>query len=168
MGGTLESALPGRENAKDWLTLKIVECLSTPMTEKIAGKLSMYNSAYNAICQWGEDEKESDSKHFENTSSTLETASSLASRITNYDGTKGAHWTLDQAKQIMAERKLEYNPYLFWIALNAMYSDFYPVAKKYKLSGSLDFYVDLAKAFLGDGDSGDDKIEAYFEHILSS
>ena len=51
----LEKALPGRENAKDWLTLKIVECLSQPMEETIAKKLSVFNAAYNAICQWGED-----------------------------------------------------------------------------------------------------------------
>ena len=52
----LAQALPGRENAKDWMTMKIVECMASPMDEQTAVKLNAYNGAYNAICQWSEDE----------------------------------------------------------------------------------------------------------------
>ena len=54
--GTLERALPGRQNARDWLTLKIVECLSEPMDDRGAEKLAMYNTAYKALEQWPEDD----------------------------------------------------------------------------------------------------------------
>ena len=62
----LAQALPGRENAKDWLTMKIVEYRAKPMDEQVAEKLAAYNGAYNAMCQWEEEEspkkKESPSK----------------------------------------------------------------------------------------------------------
>ena len=97
----LEKALPGRENAKDWLTLKIVECLSVPMDEESAQKLSSYNNAYNAICQWEEDEA-NDTEPVSNDSSSfsLDTAQAWTKKMKNEDGTQGPHWTLEQAKQM--------------------------------------------------------------------
>lgn len=163
----LEKALPGRENAKDWLTLKIVECLSVPMDEDVAKKLSSYNNAYNAICQWEEDEA-NDIKSVSNDSSSfsLDTAQAWTKKMKNEDGTQGPHWTLEQAKQIMAQRKIGLDPVQFWVTLNMIYSDFSPVAKKHGLGGSLEFYTDMAKAFLTDKDAKPDKISRYYEYIV--
>lgn len=163
----LEKALPGRENAKDWLTLKIVECLSVPMDEESAQKLSSYNNAYNAICQWEEDES-NDIKSVSNDSSSfsLDTAQAWTKKMKNEDGTQGPHWTLEQAKQIMAQRKIGLDPVQFWVTLNMIYSDFSPVAKKHGLGGSLEFYTDMAKAFLTDKDAKPDKISRYYEYIV--
>lgn len=163
----LEKALPGRENAKDWLTLKIVECLSVPMDEESAQKLSSYNNAYNAICQWEEDES-NDIKSVSNDSSSfsLDTAQAWTKKMKNEDGTQGPHWTLEQAKQIMAQRKIGLDPIQFWTAINMIYSDFSPVAKKHGLGGSLEFYTDMAKAFLTDKDAKPDKISRYYEYIV--
>ena len=163
----LEKALPGRENAKDWLTLKIVECLSVPMDEESAQKLSSYNNAYNAICQWEEDES-NDIKSVSNDSSSfsLDTAQAWTKKMKNEDGTQGPHWTLEQAKQIMAQRKIGLDPVQFWVTLNMIYSDFSPVAKKHGLGGSLEFYTDMAKAFLTDKDAKPDKLSRYYEYIV--
>ena len=163
----LEKALPGRENAKDWLTLKIVECLSVPMDEESAQKLSSYNNAYNAICQWEEDEA-NDIKSVSNDSSSfsLDTAQAWTKKMKNEDGTQGPHWTLEQAKQIMAQRKIGLDPVQFWVTLNMIYSDFSPVAKKHGLGGSLEFYTDMAKAFLTDKDAKPDKLSRYYEYIV--
>ena len=163
----LEKALPGRENAKDWLTLKIVECLSVPMDEESAQKLSSYNNAYNAICQWEEDES-NDIKSVSNDSSSfsLDTAQAWTKKMKNADGTQGPHWTLEQAKQIMAQRKIGLDPIQFWVTLNMIYSDYSPVAKKHGLGGSLDFYADLAKAFLDDKDAKPNKLARYYENIV--
>lgn len=165
----LEKALPGRENAKDWLTLKIVECLSTPMDEETTKKLASYNEAYNAICQWEEDEEESYSRDADqkDASFSVDTARAWTKKMKNADGTQGPHWTLEQAKQIMAQRKIGLDPIQFWVTLNMIYSDYSPVAKKHGLGGSLDFYADLAKAFLDDKDAGPDKIAKYYQYVVN-
>lgn len=164
----LEKALPGRENAKDWLTLKIVECLSVPMDEETSKKLASYNEAYNAICQWEEDEGENYSRDAEDTASTfsMDTARAWTQKMKNADGTQGPHWTLEQAKQIMAQRKIGLDPVQFWVTLNMIYSDYSPVAKKHGLGGSLDFYADMAKAFLDDKDAKPNKLSRYYENIV--
>ena len=163
----LEKALPGRENAKDWLTLKIVECLSVPMDEASAQKLSSYNNAYNAICQWEEDEA-NDIKSVSNDSSSfsLDTAQAWTKKMKNEDGTQGPHWTLEQAKQIMAQRKIGLDPVQFWVTLNMIYSDFSPVAKKHGLGGSLELNTAMAKALLPDKDAKPDKLSRYYEYIV--
>ena len=165
----LEKALPGRENAKDWLTMKIVECLSVPMDDEAANKLANYNNAYNAICQWEEDSFNDSSSSkiasMPETTFSTETAKAWTKNMENADGTKGPHWSLDQAKQMMAQRKLSRNPAEFWVALNLVYSDFSQVAKKHGLGGSLEFYIDMAKAFLDDVDAQPDKLMHYYESI---
>lgn len=161
----LAQALPGRENAKDWLTMKIVECMASPMDEQTAGKLNAYNGAYNAICQWSEEEppkqKSSSVGAF-----TMEAAKEWTKNMKNEDGTSGPHWTLEQAKQIMAQRKIGYPPQCFWVILNSIYSDYSTVAKKHGLGGSLDFYVDMAKSWLDDKDAVPDKINSYYNYIV--
>ena len=66
----------------------------------------------------------------------------------------------------MAQRNLSLNPSEFYAALNMIYSDFSPVAKKHGLGGSLDFYVDMAKAFLNDKDAAPGKISNYYNYIV--
>ena len=165
----LEKALPGRDNAKDWLTLKIVECLSVPMDEETAKKLADYNCAYNAVCQWGEDATDDLSAKkvsaLSDSQFSTETAKAWTKSMENADGTKGPHWSLDQAKQMMAQRKLSLNPAEFWVAVNLVYSDFSQVAKKHGLGGNLEFYIDLAKAFLDDKDAVSNKLQKYYEVI---
>lgn len=163
--GTLEKALPGRQNAKDWLTLKIVECLSQPMDENVAAKLNAYNSAYNAVCQWSEEPKPA-KKDVSDKTFTLDVAEEWASKLQNEDGSSGPHWTMEQAKRIMAQRNLSLDPTEFWIAINLIYSDFSPVAKKHGVGGNLDFYVDMTKAFLNDKDAGPNKIARYYECVV--
>ena len=48
MNGTNEA----REGSREWLLLKIAECMVEPMSERTAERLSTYSGAYNAICQW--------------------------------------------------------------------------------------------------------------------
>lgn len=171
--GVLERAMPGRENAKDWLTMKIVECMAQPMTDKVAECLSVYNSAYNAICQWGgESLAESEPSVASapgpapNPSSICpDDAKSWMRTIKNADGTSGAHWTLEQSKEIMAKRSLVIDPYDFWVSLNMIYSSFAPVAKKHGVGGSMDFYVDMATAWLGDGGVSNGKASVYYNTI---
>ena len=161
----LDRAMPGRQNAKDWLTLKIVECTAVPMDDRMAECLAVYNSAYNALCQWGEDSpQQKDSQ--ETQGFTLPMAKAWTEKMENEDGTRGPHWSIEQAKQLMSQRSLTYDPNIFWVALNMIYSDYVKVAKKFGVGDKIDFYVDMAKAFLDDKDAGPDKLAKYYKYIV--
>ena len=83
----------------------------------------------------------------------------------NEDGSKGPHWTKEQAKQVMASKGFAGDPCEFWCALNAVYADYVRVAKKMGVN-SLDFYAEMANAFIHDKDAEDDKMARYYEYIV--
>lgn len=86
--------------------------------------------------------------------------------LQNEDGTVGAHWTKDQTTQVMKQKNIDCDPVEFYVAMNLMYSDFFNAAKKAN-ANNVDFYVNMAKAFLDDKDAGtEDKIAAYYEYIV--
>ena len=119
-----------------------------PMSERTAERLSAYSGAYNAICQW-ENRKPSYSnsaKPF-----TQEEAKEWTSAMQNVDGTTGPHWTLEQTNQIMTQ--------------SMVYSDYSKVAKKLNVS-NIDFYAEIAKAFLDDQDAAPDKLARYYEFVV--
>lgn len=97
---------------------------------------------------------------------TKETAEERTSTMVNEDGSHGAHWTFDQAKRIMEQRSIEENPVEWWAAINMIYSDYYEVAKKHNVGGTVDFFADMAKAFLDDKDAGPNKIARYYECVV--
>lgn len=82
----------------------------------------------------------------------------------NEDGTTGPHWNMEQVKQAMAQRSIPGDPVEFYAVLNSLYSDFGEVFKKYNLK--MDFYCDLARAWLADSDAVDNKAAAYFEYVV--
>ena len=58
------------------------------------------------------------------------------------------------------------NPIEFWVALCMIYSDYSNIAKKHGVGGNLEFYVDMAKAFLNDKDAAPDKLSNYYNYIV--
>ena len=96
---------------------------------------------------------------------TAPKAEEITRKMVNEDGSKGAHWNMDQTKQVMEQRGIQCDPVEFYIAMNMMYSDYYPVAKKLNVN-SVDFYADMAKAFLDDKDAGKDKLAKYFAYVV--
>ena len=98
---------------------------------------------------------------------TMADAQEWVGKMENEDGTHGAHWTIDQVKQVIAQKKLDCDPVQMWAAMNMIYSDYYKAAKKHGVGGNLDFYVDMAKAFLDDKDAGPSKISAYYEYVVN-
>lgn len=97
---------------------------------------------------------------------TRETAEEWAHSMKNEDGTKGPHWTMDQVKQVMAQKSVKADPWEFYAALNAMYSDYAKVFKKYGVGDKLDFYIDMAQAFIEDQDAQPDKLARYFQFVV--
>lgn len=95
-----------------------------------------------------------------------EEAMTWARSMENEDGTHGPHWTMEQAKQVMAQKGVECDPLEFWLALNMMYSDYCKVFRKYGVGDKIDFYVDMAKAFLDDKDAYPDKLTRYYDSVV--
>ena len=84
----------------------------------------------------------------------------------NEDGTKGPHWSMEQIKKVIEQRGLHGDPVEIWVAMNMMYSDYCKVAKKLGVN-TMDFYAEMARAFLDDKDAGvPDKLTAYYEYIV--
>lgn len=96
---------------------------------------------------------------------THETAMKWVQKMKNADGTTGPHWTMEQAKQVMEQQRIQADELEFYVALNMMYSDYCKVAKKHNCS-TMEFYSAMAKAFLDDKDAHPDKLALYYECIV--
>lgn len=97
---------------------------------------------------------------------TKEMAQNWASNMRNADGSMGPHWSIDQIKRVMAQMSIGGDPYRFWVAINEVYSRLGPTLEKYGVN-SIEAYVDIVKAFwLSDKSAVDDKLTAYYEHVL--
>lgn len=96
---------------------------------------------------------------------TKEMAEEWTKSMKNEDGTKGPHWTMEQTKQVMAQKGIECDPLEMFVILNAMYSDYCAVLKKYGMN-KMDVYVDLACAWLNDADAVPNKAAAYYQYIV--
>lgn len=96
---------------------------------------------------------------------TKSMAKEWTDHMENEDGTKGPHWTMEQTKQVMAQKGVECDPLEFFVTLNIIYSDYCGVAKKLGVN-TIDFYTCMAKAFLDDKDAVDDKLSAYYTYIV--
>lgn len=151
---------PSIEGNADWLILKITEILSQPLTEETATQLADYNSAYTALKRWKKSDNNADYLRLQNEMDSDDTlnltdkeAKDWVGNIVNADGSQGGHWTLEQAENIQAQRKISgVDPVSFWVALSSAYADYYNVAKKVGCN-SLDFYVNMAMSFLNDPDA---------------
>lgn len=96
---------------------------------------------------------------------TREMAEEWTADMKNEDGSRGPHWTMEQARQLMQQRSIDADPVEFWAILNALYSDYCAVLKKHGL-GSMELYADLAAAWLNDKDAVPNKAAMYYECIV--
>lgn len=109
--------------------------------------------------------KHHEEHHDYHTESTKDEMRSWPSMMKNADGTVGAHWTIDQVRQVMLQNGVAADPVEFWIVMNMIYSDDALVAKKYNVNTPA-YFADRAKAWLDDKDAQPDKLKKYFEHIV--
>lgn len=93
------------------------------------------------------------------------TAHEWSKKMKNADGSTGAHWTKEQVKPYMNQVGYQGDEIEFWIIMNAMYSDYCKVAKKYGVDRP-EYYAEIAKAWLDDKDAVPDKAAAYYECIV--
>lgn len=161
--------------------LEEIEKLSNqPITDSIAAELSVYKSALDAIdmiCGEGKEEHnqpETRSYSSENGYSTSNAgnvqpmtrreAEEWVAAMENVDGTRGGHWTMEQAEQIRKQIGFNCDPVKFWATINMMYSDYCTAAKKNGCN-TVDFYADMARAFLDDPDAQPNKLARYRQYV---
>ncbi len=80
----------------------------------------------------------------------------------------GAKWTPEQVKPIATKYGVPTEGERFWeffAVMNAMYSDYFAVAKKYNTL-TPEFFADLAMAFISDKDAVENKAAMYYECIV--
>ena len=80
----------------------------------------------------------------------------------------GPKWSADQVKPIATKYGIPTEGERFWefyAVMNAMYSDYYPVAKKYNTM-TPEFFADMAMAFISDKDAVPNKTMMYYECIV--
>ena len=95
-----------------------------------------------------------------------EKAKEWVASMQNEDGSNGAHWTMEQTRQIQNQKGLaSIDPMRFWVTMNMMYSDYCSVFEKAGISKP-DLYADLAKAFLMDKDAHKDKLDRYWCYVV--
>lgn len=94
-----------------------------------------------------------------------QTAMEWVRSMHNEDGSKSPHWTMDQTRQVMKQKGLDLEPAEFFAIMNALYSDYDPIFKKHGVS-KIEFYADMAKAWLEDKDAVPNKAMAYYECIV--
>lgn len=84
----------------------------------------------------------------------------------NADGTTGAHWTMDQVRQLLQQKGVQADPLKMWVAMNAEYSDMVNVYRKYSMD-RLEVYLDAALArWIDDKDAVEDKLASYYRYIV--
>ena len=79
----------------------------------------------------------------------------------------GGKWTMEQVAPIAVKYGVQPETQAFidlWVAMNAMYNDYYAIAKKYNALNA-DFFADMAMAFLHDKDAKGDKLALYKKYI---
>lgn len=86
-------------------------------------------------------------------------AKEYVAHMTNKDGSKGEHWTLEQTKAYQAGHA-EYaniDALCFYVAMNMMYSDYF------KPAYTTDNYASMAKDFIEDKDAPANKVVRYIK-----
>lgn len=98
---------------------------------------------------------------------TLEKAKHWVEGMENSDGSMGGRWTYEEIKQYAKNFGItgEEKTIEFFAMINAMYSDYCKVAKKFGVN-TAEFYAELAKAWIDDKDAVPDKTAVYLDCIV--
>ena len=92
-------------------------------------------------------------------------AENWTKHMKNEDGSTGARWTFDEVQKVMQQYGVDCDPVEFYATMNMLYSDYGKLFKKHNVA-TVQFYVDMAKAFLDDEDAVKDKLEQYYRYVV--
>lgn len=144
---------------------EIAVLMERPVTLGRAEEITVYAGTIRALrkMETGEGTEEHEDKE----GFTKADAKRWTEHMENDDGSKGPHWTLEQATAVANSIGVHVDPWIWFAALNMEYSDGFDVAQKYGLDRP-EYYADLAKAFLFDKDGGgpETKIAGYYHGVV--
>ena len=92
-------------------------------------------------------------------------AEEWVSQMRNADGTRGPHFSMEKAKEVMKQYNVDCDPLEFWVVINSLYSDYDQALKKNNAS-TLELYACLAKAWIEDQDAVPNKLAAYYTYVV--
>lgn len=99
-----------------------------------------------------------------------EKARKAVSKMENEDGTRGAHWSLDEttalANQYGISLNNKFNRYDWFVALNMVYSDYYKVILSITNTNNTKHFIEFAKAWLNDKDIDEGKMWYYYIYVM--
>ena len=141
------------------------EIMERPVTLGRAEEVMVYADTICALHKLGDDHFRESTKMME---FTEDDAKAWTARMKNADGSTGPHWPMEQTTAVMVSKGYHYDPAVWYAAMNMVYSDYFSVAKKHGVN-TVEFYADMAEAFLDDKDAGgpEEKISAYYHCIAS-
>ena len=74
-------------------------------------------------------------------------------------------WNVEQTTAVMNQRGYHYDPWEYWAVMNMLVSDYGKMAAKHGVD-KIEFWADLACAFLQDDDAEPDKVGRYWRDIV--
>lgn len=99
-----------------------------------------------------------------------EKARKAVSKMENEDGSRGPHWSLEEATALANQHGVrldsKFNKYDWCVALNMIYSDYYKVIVSLTNSNNTKHFVEFAKAWLQDKDIDEGKMWYYYIYIM--
>ncbi len=159
-----------------WLKKELFEDLSEDVRACAHDyhKHKMLASVINTIYTIDKLTEEDDHERYESKGTygqlTPEMVAAWAAGMINTDGTKGAHWTIEQTTSVAEQNGVMFDhitPEEFYIAMNAMYSDYGKTLMKAGVA-DVSVFAELAKDFLFDADavSPSKKLCDYYKYIV--
>ena len=144
---------------------EIAVLMERPVTLGKAEEITVYADAICALKKLGGEEPAHEST--KTAGFTEADAKRWTEHMENSDGSKGPHWTLEQATAVANSIGVHTDPWVWYAAMNMMYSDYWESATRYGVDRP-EYYADLAKAFLFDEDGGgpEAKIAGYYHGIV--
>lgn len=99
-----------------------------------------------------------------------ECARKAVSKMENEDGSRGQHYTLEEAYRLATQYGVpltnKVNKYDWYVALNMVYSDYYRAILNICGSVNTKHFVEFAKAWLMDKDADEGKMWHYYVYIM--
>ena len=75
----------------------------------------------------------------------------------------GEHWSYEEVKRFIEDKGIYNKCVSYYLVMNMVYNDYYDVATNFGHQSDVEFYYELANAFINDEDAKKFKVERYFE-----
>lgn len=151
---------------------QIMQCPQTLGNVRDFALMSIALDALNEHCEGGYADRDRKNRRYEDGDQpfTEQTAEEWVASMVNEDPAvgRGGKWKPDDVRPFAKKYGIQTTGKQFaefYAMMNAMYSDYSEVAKRYGVTDP-GFFAEMAKAFIHDKDANPDKVQAYYEYIV--